>query len=271
MTETNKQLHETLIEILDFVKEICEKHELTYFLVFGTALGAKRHCGFIPWDDDVDIALPREHYNIFIDALSETDQSIFSLQNEDNEPNYFLPFAKLRKNNTIFIEKILDVEYENNGIYIDIFPLDFVENLDSFNFKIRRTTFNYIKHILKFSSCRSFYKNKYSNVRYLIENIMSIPTLFFSNRRLLFLANSLISSTTKADFIGQYDQKSNKRAIMPSNYYFPPRSAVFEGKTYSVPAKLEDYLKCFYGSDYMELPPIEKRVTHQPITLRFEK
>ncbi|HGR9825979.1 TPA: phosphorylcholine transferase LicD, partial [Streptococcus pneumoniae] len=144
MTETNKQLHETLIEILDFVKEICEKHELTYFLVFGTALGAKRHCGFIPWDDDVDIALPREHYNIFIDALSETDQSIFSLQNEDNEPNYFLPFAKLRKNNTIFIEKILDVEYENNGIYIDIFPLDFVENPDSFNFKIRRTTFNYI-------------------------------------------------------------------------------------------------------------------------------
>ena len=73
---------------------------------------------------------------------------------------------------------------------------------------------------------------------------MSIPTLFFSNRRLLFLANNLISSTNKADFIGQYDE-SSERAIMPSSYYFPPRSAVFEGKTYSVPAKLEDYLKYF--------------------------
>ncbi|CIU97006.1 TPA: phosphorylcholine transferase LicD [Streptococcus pneumoniae] len=270
MTEINKQLHETLIEILDFVKEICEKHELTYFLIYGTALGAKRHCGFIPWDDDVDIALPREHYNILIDVLSKMEQSIFSLQNEDNEPNYFLPFAKLRKNNTIFIEKILDVEYENNGIYIDIFPLDFVENPDSFNFKMRKTMFNYIKHILKFSSCRSFYKNKYSSVRYLMENIMSIPTLFFSNRRLLFLANNLISSTNKANFIGQYDE-SSERAIMPSSYYFPSRSAVFEGKIYSVPAKLEDYLKYFYGSDYMELPPIEKRVTHQPIKLRFKK
>lgn len=99
---------------------------------------------------------------------------------------------------------------------------------------------------------------------------MSIPTLFFSNRRLIFLANSLISSTNKADFIGQYDE-SSERAIMPSSYYFPPRSAVFEGKTYSVPAKLEEYLEYFYGSDYMELPPIEKRITHQPIKLRFKK
>ncbi|MTV96948.1 LicD family protein, partial [Streptococcus pneumoniae] len=88
MTEINKQLHETLIEILDFVKEICEKHELTYFLIYGTALGAKRHCGFIPWDDDVDINIPRESYDKLF-SLFELDNSLsrkYYLQSAKSHP-----------------------------------------------------------------------------------------------------------------------------------------------------------------------------------------
>lgn len=268
MIETNQRLHETLIEILNFVKEICETNDLTYFLVYGTALGAKRHNGFIPWDDDIDIALPRDDYNKLIAIIQKNNSSKYSIQNEENEPKYFLTFAKVRKNNTLFIENILEVEYENNGIYIDIFPLDYVAKPTSVTFKLRRAAFDYIKHILEFTSCKTLYKEKYGIVRFLIESIISIPTFFLSNRSLLSFANWLVSSSEEATYIGQYDQ-SGKAAIMPSSYYFPPRLARFEGEIYNVPAKIEEYLECSYGKDYMSLPPVEKRTTHQPVKLEF--
>lgn len=264
----NEQLHKTLVEILDFAKEICEEHKLTYFLVYGTALGARRHSGFIPWDDDVDIALPRKDYEQFLRLVAEKKDSSYTVQNEDNEENYFLTFAKVRKKNTVFIESILEAEYKDNGIYIDIFPLDFVENPNSVGFKLRRGMFDYLKHILKFSTCRKLYKTKYSPLRYALEHILALPAFVFSNKSLLKMANRFIHSTQEAAYVGQYDQTSVE-AIMPYDYYFPAAQATFEGKEYSVPAKLDKYLEHSYGSDFMELPPVEKRVTHNPVKLIF--
>ena len=80
-----ERLHSTLIEILDFVYGVCEEHGLTCMLVYGTALGAHRHDGFIPWDDDVDVAMPRDDYNKFLQIMAEKQDERFELQNEDNE------------------------------------------------------------------------------------------------------------------------------------------------------------------------------------------
>lgn len=96
------KLHNSLVEILDYVVDICEKNDFSYCLLYGTALGAYRHKGFIPWDDDLDIGMPREDYTKFIKYLQDNPSPEFSLQNEDNENNWFLTFSKVRKNNTVF-------------------------------------------------------------------------------------------------------------------------------------------------------------------------
>lgn len=268
MEYSNEKLHEVLIEILDFAKKVCDENNLTYFLVYGTALGARRHSGFIPWDDDVDIALPREDYERFIEILSKSDCSDYSIQNEINEKNYFLTFSKIRKKGTVFIEDLVDVDYLDNGIYIDIFPLDYIKNPKSISFKIKRFIFDYIKHILRFSNSKKSYRQKYGKIRFFGESILSIPALLLSNRFLLDFSKKLVISTDEAMFVGQLEQKSEE-GIMPFDYYFPPALAKFGDKMYNVPGRLDDYLRHQYGENYMELPPIEQRQTHQPIVLKF--
>ena len=124
-----KKLQETQLEILDEIVRICEKYGLHYFLMFGTLIGAIRHKGFIPWDDDLDIGMPRDDYDKFMEvAKTELDER-FYLQNSDTEPRYWLSFANVRKNNTLFDEASLAKMPEDihKGIFVDIFPLDYVK------------------------------------------------------------------------------------------------------------------------------------------------
>lgn len=99
------QLHKTLVEILDYVVKICEENGLQYFVAYGSALGAYRHEGFIPWDDDIDIVLPRKDYEKLAKILKESNNEKYFYQDETNEKNYFLLFAKVRKNGTKFVER----------------------------------------------------------------------------------------------------------------------------------------------------------------------
>ena len=128
--ERLKKLHLILLELLEYVDSICKQNNLQYLLIGGTALGARRHRGFIPWDDDIDIGLPREDYEKLLGILKSRNDG-YSVQDETNEDNYFCPFAKLRKNGTIFCEKISQGLYKNNGIYIDIFPIDTMNDCSS--------------------------------------------------------------------------------------------------------------------------------------------
>lgn len=144
-----EKLHVTLIEILDYVVSLCEKHNIQYCLIYGSALGAYRHKGFIPWDDDMDIAMPRDDYEKFISIMKCQTDAQFSIQSEETEDSYFLTFAKVRKRGTIFVESIAEKKYKNNGIYIDIFPLDLVKNSEGVSYKLKRKIINYLKHVLK--------------------------------------------------------------------------------------------------------------------------
>ena len=145
--ESLDKLHDTLIEILDYVVSVCEENDLTYFLVYGTALGAYRHKGFIPWDDDLDIAMPRQDYEKFIEIANKNKDAKYTLQNELNEKKYYLPFAKVRKNGTKFVEDIAQNMYENEGIFIDIFVLDYVDDINTLKYKVKSLVTTYLKHI----------------------------------------------------------------------------------------------------------------------------
>ena len=270
MDNTQKKLHETLIEILDYVVSVCEKNSLQYCLVYGSALGAYRHHGFIPWDDDMDIAMPRDDYKKFLEVMKKQGNERYSIQNEENEENYFLSFSKVRKNGTIFIESIAEEKYQNNGIYIDVFPLDFIKNYDGKS-RRNRNRINYIKHVLKIQGCPKLYKTKEGNARFVVDCVISFPAWVMSNKKLLRNLNKLMVAPInieQASYIAHYDE-SSEAAVMEKNIYFPLGECEFEGKMYKVPGNICEYLRRQYGDNYMELPPVEKRATHNPIQLKF--
>lgn len=265
------KLHRTLVEILDYVVSVCNENKLNYFLVYGTALGAYRHKGFIPWDDDLDIGMPREDYQTFLRIMEKKKNENFSIQNEDSEKNWYLQFSKVRKKGTLFIESIAEDMYENNGIYIDIFPLDYVKDANNQSYNRHRILINYVKHGLKFNACKKLYRSQKSIPAYLADYLFSLPVGMLPRRKMLnWLNRQCIGDCTKkeARYIAQYDDKYAVQ-VMAYDVYFPARQIEFEGKLYSVPNKIEDYLSIAYGSTYMELPPIEQRKTHQPVKLEF--
>lgn len=266
-----KQLHENLFEILKYVTEICDKNNLTYLLIGGTALGAYRHHTFIPWDDDVDIALPREDYEKLIKILMCSSHPLYSVQNEDNERNYFLPFVKVRKKGTVFLESMTSNLYKNNGIFIDIFPIDTVDKIDSISFKIRLKKIIFIKHILRFRSCEEFYKQKKQPLMYIISKILSYPFVFVSNKKMLTWLKKLMTAKNdcEAKYAINYASTNNlKKEIIPFEIYYPVKKTMFNGGEFSSFSQIERYLEMIYG-DYMELPPEEKRHTHEPKVLKF--
>lgn len=119
-----KKVREVQIELLDIIDEICKKHNIKYQLFAGTLLGAVRHKGFIPWDDDVDICMMREDYIKFLQvAPNEINNCLYYIQTPYNDKSPFA-FTKFRKNNTLFVEQRIDNYNSHQGIFIDIFQFD---------------------------------------------------------------------------------------------------------------------------------------------------
>ena len=264
-----KQLHKVLLEILEYVDIICKQNNLQYLLIGGTALGARRHGGFIPWDDDVDIGVPRGDYERLLMIL-KTKKDGYKIQDETTEKKYFCPFAKLRKNGTVFKEKISIGLYEDNGIYIDIFPIDTLSEVSSLNTKIKLYKIKILNHALRFRYCRELYcsSEKASTFKHWI---LYIPFIFFSRDYLMKkLVNNMTSQNNREKHYAANLAGTNKleKEIMEYDVFFPTKELEFEGKKYPCPNQIDQYLKKLYGN-FIELPPMEKRRTHEPIELKF--
>ena len=119
------QLWSIELEILDVIDQICVAHNLRYSPIYGTLLGAVRHKGFIPWDDDIDLMMPRDDYEAFLALWQQEAPKGYILQNTRNSPDFSQNFTKIRKDHTAFIqtEDERDKRY-HKGIFVDIFPAD---------------------------------------------------------------------------------------------------------------------------------------------------
>lgn len=262
-----RELQLTQVEMLDEIVRICDENNLTYFLIGGTLLGAVRHNGFIPWDDDLDIAMPRNDYNKFIEICKAELKENYYLHSIESDNKYWVSFIKLRKYNTIF-EPIQDstIDSEYKGVYVDIFPLDnarkeksllqdiqayAVKGLTSAQYRRRGATMitrtplgvKLLMVLLKPFS--------YKSISNLITNIMSIN----KNDKSEYFVNL-------GSFINYRKQTIKK------NIYYPAKKIEFEGKEYSVPNDWDYVLKRLYGN-YMEIPPLEKRITHNPVRIEL--
>ena len=266
-----EKLHEVLVEILDYVVSVCEENNLKYFLLYGSALGAYRHHACIPWDDDLDIGMPRDDYEKFIDIMKTQPSSIYCLQNDETESQYYLTFSKIRKKNTIFMEDIAEGMYQDNGIFIDVFPLDYVKDKNALGYRVKEFVITYLNHGIRYLAYPNAYKNKYSKLRNILEGILCFPLTLFSKKKTINLIKKLCKGKCKpkeATYLAEYCD-AYQHASQPIDNYLPEKKLMFHGREYNVPGKIENYLSTCYGEDYMELPPVEKRVTHMPSEIKF--
>ena len=257
-----KKLQKVLLEMLDEVVRLCDKYHLDYFISGGTCLGAVRHSGFIPWDDDIDIVMPRDDYERFLEiARDELDDKYFLDYYKTNDENHF-GFAKIKKNNTSFV---MGYQYKcHNGFFLNIFPLDYNDNRDSLKVKLSVSLARCLLETLK-------YKDHNLSKKSLRRPIISLPFAIFSNKHIHRIIEYLYQNCNKgkhtngAVYSGMYYYKKD---IYPIDVVFPYSEVTFEGKKYHAYHDTDYYLKSLYG-DYMKLPPLEKRTAHKPEKLDF--
>jgi len=144
-----KKMQKLELQALEEFISLCQNLGLTYYLLGGTMLGAVRHKGFIPWDDDIDVGMPRKDYDTFVNQAQKYISSNYYVQTHKSDPEYPFNFAKIRINNTTYIESKLASKSMNHGIYIDVFPLDvYPDNSVMFNLKKIILCITFIKSIV---------------------------------------------------------------------------------------------------------------------------
>ena len=239
---------------------------MNYFLIGGTLLGAVRHKGYIPWDDDLDIAMPRTDYEKLLNILSNKKGKLL-LDCDRTNPKYWLPFAKVRNSKTIYQESLQDNYGGPCGIWVDIFPLDngnskksIIERAQYKLTSVLRTAIS-LKYGVEVSKMTELKEGAYRLI-----NIL--PTKFI--RKIQYLIMTLNKNDNSEHSINLGSQYGYKKQTHLKAKYYPAKKLVFEGKEYSVPNDWNYVLTNIYGENYMKLPPKNKRITHCPIRIVFE-
>ena len=242
-----------LRDILTEVDRVCKEQNLTYYLLAGTMLGAVRHGGFIPWDDDMDIGMPRPDYDRFFEIAHKYLPEYLELKNYTSHPNYSWWFMKVEDNRTTLIEK-KDLEYKG-GIYIDIFPLDAEPN-NWLKRTLHMFPINYLKRVRYFS-----YRDPFKHGKGISSWPCRLARLFYTRE---WVQQQIETRLKKYDYNQTdlvCDHDGGTTSLMPKSYLGKPTPILFEGKMFMGVEKPDAYLKCMYG-DYMQLPPEEKRHFH---------
>ena len=262
------KLHETELRILKEVVDVCEKLNLKYILMAGSLLGAVRHKGFIPWDDDIDIGMPREDYEVFLKEAQKMLPSNLFVQHYTTEENTNCLWIKVRNINTVFLENDNRDHPINHGIFIDVFPMDRCMKYEWQN-KLEAKKYNFF--VMLVGCCSDTY----------IQSIVNSKKRFVAK----FIRKFIIRKRTIKEIIKKEDDRRKKlndkghdlylldqfvyRGTMCSKNLFETQRYIFEGEEFDGPIKYDEYLNKMYG-DYMTIPPVEKQVTHKPLKVVFE-
>lgn len=247
---------EKLLALLAFFVAFCEKNDLRYIVAGGTFLGAVRHQGFIPWDDDVDVAMPRPDYERLKILMSlETEKYLLELPQSPNA-DYLYPFAKIYDTSTTVVEE-KSVPCKR-GVWLDIFPVDGIAN----TYEDIPKNFWKQKILHKFLVSRTCAVRKerkwWKNLAIVICRL--IPRKLIDEKKLLVKLDALCSEKSFDDheYVGCYVGSYGKRDIFKKNIFLDTSEYIFQGVTVKGPRDYETYLTQFFG-DWQKLPPFEKR------------
>lgn len=246
------------LELLKVFINICDILNLKYFLVCGTALGTVKYQGFIPWDDDVDVGLLREDYEIFLEKAPKLLPEGMFLQNYKSDPAFPQIYSKLRNSNTTYIEKSVAHIDMNHGIYIDIFPLDgYPQDIDEQK-KLEKKKAIFQK---KLSCVFDLPRNGRAMIGYFIRRGLKYHK---KTSVILDKYTKLISkhSTDETKVLCNHGNYQGKLEYAAREQYGNGVEATFEGLKVRIPEKYDDYLTQKYGDWRNELPEEQKYGHH---------
>lgn len=248
---TKEELCQTQIQILDHIADFCDRHGITYFLACGSLIGALRHKGFIPWDDDIDLFMPRDEYNRLMKIYSDPTGRYTLCEPARGTQGYLYSYAKVCDNNTLYYEE--EVPGYIMGVNVDIFPLDYVpENIRwrPLYWKLKR----FLYDVRRFKMHRNYwhapsyyYFRRYFPIPLPLLNAI-LHRLFKSGR-----PTSTVCNMTEAN-------RLPRECFPASCIQGEPVLVEFEGKHYKTMPGYDQYLRNFYG-DYMTPPPEDKRAS----------
>ena len=238
------------LDILREIHKVCERNGLEYWLDGGTILGAVRHGGFIPWDDDIDIAMRREDLPRFVEAAQRELPEWLYVQTPATDPTR-LPMVKVRDTNSFLVEPTDDfTQSYSKGLFVDIFPFEPYPDVSR----------SFCRHITKgYCTANGVLHAKHY---YSLRSIVELP--WFSLKRFFF--RIVWRLTCKLKGVGKYygnTLDTNGYGIYHRNTdIFPTTTILFEGEEFRAPANPLTYARNIYGDDFMQLPPPDNRKVH---------
>lgn len=266
-------LHNCELKIALEIKRVCDKNSIKYSLVGGSLIGAVRHKGFIPWDDDMDIGMLRSEYEKFIDACSYDLGDEFVLQNWDTDKYYNFRNSKIILKNTKLIQHGHEGSRAMNGIFVDVFPFDYVpENKLK---RMRQAATNYVNNQLLMQKSHFPVNNSFSKLKLCCYQVIRIMSTFFSRTWLIKTSKKSLmryngSMHTRKHLTNMTGYYGYKKEILSAHLFSEYTTITFSGIELSVIKDYKVSLSTLYG-DYMELPPVDKRRTHEFVELDFGK
>lgn len=269
------KLHKKELDILKVFIEVCEKLNIKYFAICGTALGAVRHKGFIPWDDDIDVAMTRKDFTKLCQNAQKLLPEHYFLQCRESDPYYNINHAKLRDSNTTFLEPGWENRQGHQGIFIDIFPWDYfpTKGFNAIIFKIRK---KYYQNIIATENHTNYWKKNglKNKIRAILQPF--INWLYPNRHKVAEKLDKLICELKPMPNVGSHGSSST---YFNADGYKQITKLPFEDIMINVPIGIHEHLTICYG-DYMKLPPKEQQTplhfggiidTERPYTYYTEK
>lgn len=259
------------LELIKMMDELCSKLNLTYYIIGGTLLGAVRHDGFIPWDPDIDIAMPRKDYEAVRDYFAKNESERYFYQHYSTEKNHLSPHALIRIKDSHVIFKSTSTRFNPryDGIYLDIFPLDYAPLSN----KLQKKQMKKIKRIKEIITLKAGYVYTCNNMLTIIGkrciSLLLSPVSFAFLNRKMDETMQMYNDRSAEHLVSMASHYSYWKQLMPKEIYGAPNRINFEGLSLSAPAKIHDYLTRIYGN-YMELPPENQRNTILDVFERVE-
>ncbi len=249
------------LEILKDIDDFCNINKINYFLAFGSLIGAIRHQGYIPWDDDIDIVMPRNDYTRFINTYNNYNDK-YEVISPEIEDNFYAPYANVCDKRTILIEESLSHGKRPIGIKIDVFPLDGVP-VDKKEYEKLSNLVNEYKYAIAAKNAKLWFFIKNKRLTFFRHVFFRIKYAFVSKRVLHEKLRSIATSNNYETSMYVDDVVFNPyaNAKTPREAFDSYMLSKFENYMFRIPIGYDAFLKANYG-DYMKLPPIQKQIPH---------